>query len=552
MDFTAALEATLVANVKIICLVSIGAALTYSGHIDQRGVSDLGTIGYFVALPSLIFTNVGASLHAEDLQTLYVFPMTAVLYVVAGYALAWVLCKALAVPVEERHAVQAAIMFGNTGSLAIALLSALSFAGAEEDEAIHFQKKAITYCALFIVGQNIVMFSWGEALLRSRPKLEYSPAHDSDRGDGKNNDKDNLDIRTDTTSSTRRDRLAIPAAVAEEDTPMLADSIPENQTATQAAPPRDPPTSSSSSAGRSRPAPPPTLRKADPRMSASQPNLDRLAEYGSTRAEPLRERSHSAVLRRQGSGFLSRYPQLSHEDVQRLFSRIPLFSSAFAGVDEYDSDRDDETRSQESLPLASQSKQSRKRRRRSGFKRALVLGGRALKSPPLIAAILGVLVALTPPLRALFFGSHAPLSPLTQALESCGRMQVPSSMIMLSGAGTIRIMEELHAESFAFSKGSRAIILFTRSTCMAIVGVAWCKFCIWSGMSPPDGLIPFVLILEAIVPSAQNVVMLLLVHGDAAQGRAMAMVILEQYAVAIPFITFGIVLSVVYLQPFAT
>jgi len=129
-------------------------------------------------------------------------------------------------------------------------------------------------------------------------------------------------------------------------------------------------------------------------------------------------------------------------------------------------------------------------------------------------------------------------------------------MLMLSGAGTNRMMETLNSKTsrekvhFQFSTGARTVLLFGRALVMGPLGLAWYQLCVKLELLQPSGLMPFVLFLEAVVPSAQNVVMLLLVHGDVSQGQAMAVSILEQYAVSIPFITLYLVYFIMQTQPF--
>ena len=50
-------------------------------------------------------------------------------------------------------------------------------------------------------------------------------------------------------------------------------------------------------------------------------------------------------------------------------------------------------------------------------------------------------------------------------------------------------------------------------------------------------LMSLVILIESAVPTAQNVIMLLLVQGDPAQGQAMALIILYQMLVAVPVFT---------------
>lgn len=187
------------------------------------------------------------------------------------------------------------------------------------------------------------------------------------------------------------------------------------------------------------------------------------------------------------------------------------------------------------------------------FSQALALLRRIFSSPPLIAAFLGLVVGIIPALRDLLVGPEAPLRSLTGALALCGKMQVPASMIMLSGAGAINIEKRdsnERSQAFVFSNGARATILFARATCLGFCGYLWYRICVHFGLHGEHGLVPFLLLLEATVPSAQNVVMLMLVHGDRKQGMAMAVTILESYVVAVPFMMLYLVYFMVITKPF--
>lgn len=57
-------------------------------------------------------------------------PCTSVVYIVIGYMVATFLCNFLRVPSNERNAVTCTVMFGNTGALAIALMTSLARTGS--------------------------------------------------------------------------------------------------------------------------------------------------------------------------------------------------------------------------------------------------------------------------------------------------------------------------------------------------------------------------------------------------------------------------------------
>jgi len=186
----------------------------------------------------------------------------------------------------------------------------------------------------------------------------------------------------------------------------------------------------------------------------------------------------------------------------------------------------------------------------SRVKQAGTIVRRVFSSPPLVAAFLGLVVGLSPPLQAYLLGPKAPLRALTGALTLCGKMQVPASMIMLSGAGSISAEKGDKRDKFVFSGGARATVLFARATCLGLCGFLWYHVCLKIGLCDERGLVPFLILLESTVPSAQNVVMLMLVHGDVRQGMAIAVMILEQYVVCIPFLTLHLVYFMILTEPF--
>lgn len=171
------------------------------------------------------------------------------------------------------------------------------------------------------------------------------------------------------------------------------------------------------------------------------------------------------------------------------------------------------------------------------------------------------------------------LSFVLSATSTLGDAQVPVSMLMLSGSGTLRYLDKLkeraaidaaieeeeaagnsgdtppnHQPSivvtkpatFHFSIKAVAVMIVGRVVCMPIIGYAlWYAFELL-GWFPSgdkrDMLLSIVVLVEAAVPSAQNVIMLLLVHGELQQGQAMAEILLLQYLVCVPCFTAAVTL----------
>merc|ERR1712007_147855 len=103
---------------------------------------------------------------------------------------------------------------------------------------------------------------------------------------------------------------------------------------------------------------------------------------------------------------------------------------------------------------------------------------------------------------------------------------------------------KLEAEGFHFSLRAQFLILFGRLLIMPFVGYFFWKFFVdmeWfpapatPGFRYGGGMLGFICLIEACVPSAQTIVTMFIVHGDIDQGGAIAVLILMQYALSIVF-----------------
>lgn len=176
--------------------------------------------------------------------------------------------------------------------------------------------------------------------------------------------------------------------------------------------------------------------------------------------------------------------------------------------------------------------------------RTYSVGAGVLKNPPIQAALLAVALSAYPPVKTLLVGPEAPLRFAASAVETLGAAQVPISMLMLSGSGTINYMKTLKGKleaagaelpPFAFSLRAELAIVVGRLVLLPLAGYALYAGLAQTGLGllpADDPLLRLVILIESAVPSAQNLIMMLLVHGDVVEGEAMASVLLRQYAVS--------------------
>ncbi|UPR04760.1 auxin efflux carrier [Chloropicon primus] len=200
----------------------------------------------------------------------------------------------------------------------------------------------------------------------------------------------------------------------------------------------------------------------------------------------------------------------------------------------------------------------------------LVLLVRLARTPALQAAVSAIFLASIPALKSLLIisGSDStkvpPLYFVYDAFSTLGQAQVPVSMLMLSGTATLRYMKGLRKKAIkmtvaeakgaegegdpdtpqgqknghqGFSASATTAILLGRTLLMPFVGLGW-WWCLNALKLVPDiqghtPIMQLVILVESAVPTAQNVVMLLLVHGRLEQGESLAQLVLIQMAISV-------------------
>jgi len=187
----------------------------------------------------------------------------------------------------------------------------------------------------------------------------------------------------------------------------------------------------------------------------------------------------------------------------------------------------------------------------------IIVLSRMVANPSIRAALLAFFLGLIPPIKALFVPSsdrpNPPLGAFLGAMQILGQAQVPCSMLMLSGSGTIRYLNDKAAQnhvetSFAFSPRVVFCIILGRVLLFPLVGLFWWWAGYELGMFVGTPVLSLVVLLDAAVPTAQNVVMLILVHGKAEHGHALAYVILWQYALCIPVLILNVTLYLAIIR----
>ena len=155
---------------------------------------------------------------------------------------------------------------------------------------------------------------------------------------------------------------------------------------------------------------------------------------------------------------------------------------------------------------------------------------RQIVSPPVVSALCGIALGAIPPLRQLTVESDAPLRVLLDTAELVGRAAVPCGLLILGAnlakPGTRPSLET--GRSLAVV-GLGRFLMLPIAGCLLVLGLRTL------GVIPTDPMCAFVLMVEAAVPPATNLIVMCQVHS---RGESeMARLLVTSYVVSVPALT---------------
>ncbi|CAO3664689.1 unnamed protein product [Rhizopus microsporus] len=164
---------------QVMTIVFIGAILAYYDYIDndqQRWLSRLNMIFF---TPCLLFTNIASVVSLEKLFDLWPIPA----FYITFLFISWILCQLFMplfkVETQHRRFVLACVLFSNTNSLPVAIMSGLAV--SESGKSLYFytddtqatvSARGISYILFFGLFSNLLRWSYGFSLLRRTSKDE--------------------------------------------------------------------------------------------------------------------------------------------------------------------------------------------------------------------------------------------------------------------------------------------------------------------------------------------------------------------------------------------
>jgi predicted permease len=161
---------------------------------------------------------------------------------------------------------------------------------------------------------------------------------------------------------------------------------------------------------------------------------------------------------------------------------------------------------------------------------------RKVFSPPFLAAIAGLVLAGIPPLQRLFVGEGAVFGVVLDAADLVGTGVIPCALLVLganlwdTAAGGA---QRLPVRAVAGVCAARFVLLPGVAT-LLVLGLRR------AGIIPADPMFAFVLLLEATVPPANNLVVMTQLNRRGEGG--MAMLLFWGYLLAVPFLGAWVIL----------
>ncbi len=155
---------------------------------------------------------------------------------------------------------------------------------------------------------------------------------------------------------------------------------------------------------------------------------------------------------------------------------------------------------------------------------------RHLLSPPILSVLAGILVGVVPWLRGLLIGPGAPLALLTDTADLVGQATIPCALLLLGANLTDPDTQEAHLRTrdvIGVACGKLAV--------MPLFGCLLTVVCWKRGLIPHDPMFGLVLMLEAAVPPATNLIVMCQAHGKGE--AAMSRLLVWSYIAAVPGLT---------------
>ncbi|KAI8585805.1 auxin efflux carrier [Geranomyces variabilis] len=486
-SFVNILVPTLQANAEILITTLSGAALGRIGILTPDLQKGLAKVSFWLLTPALIFSKIASTVDAQRFISLWPIPALFVFSSLISYALALLGCRFLRLSVQNERFITAAIVFTNTVTIPVPILTALTpftpllfqFNNQTPAEAV---ASGVSMALFFTLFSHVFRWSIGYRLLDAPAEKAMqgtSPASDVEANASAPSDSshntvsDAIQATNRMTERSHHDEDSELRPVARNDSFISLTSI-----------------RSGTSLGRPLPVlpdlPPPVARRN------SDTGVHR-------RASVIEDTEGLPLIKRDGGGG-DKTPPDDDSNVAPLSPGPPAYEKA---------------------PTPG-----------SPFKH-FIDKVCDFMNPPFASAILALIVGFHPSFQTFFFRSAG--SSIGASLTQVGETSIPFQLIQLGGR-----LQRGPTRDATTTMPNRAIafVVFCRLFLGPLIGLAFVGLLKAAHIAPSDPMLVFVLLMESSTPPALNLAVIAELHGKGE--KDIANLLFWNYAVAVP----GAVLTV--------
>ena len=144
-----------------------GVLLVRKNILQAQALTDLSRIMVTLILPCLLFSKIIAAVSIDSFRQLWIFPAYGVFFVFTGLAVGWLVARLARQPELTRESM-AAMAFGNSGYIPLAVVAAITFQNPDMFGSKAAADQGVTFISLYLVTFSPLMWLIGYPLLTHR------------------------------------------------------------------------------------------------------------------------------------------------------------------------------------------------------------------------------------------------------------------------------------------------------------------------------------------------------------------------------------------------
>ncbi|GJJ72961.1 auxin efflux carrier family protein [Entomortierella parvispora] len=179
MDWHVLLGAAAEAESQVITIVLAGVILSRTGYLSQSAQKAISQVNLYFMTPCLLFTKIASTINWDQFKAFWPIPVFFLFFTAVSWVVSRLGSRLLGFSNDEEKFVTASVLFSNTNSLPMALVQSLAMSAAgshllrdEHDTKELVAARGISYILFYAIFGNLVRWSYGFTLLVPKDRIE--------------------------------------------------------------------------------------------------------------------------------------------------------------------------------------------------------------------------------------------------------------------------------------------------------------------------------------------------------------------------------------------